>query len=197
MPWLLWICYSLPIEEYLHEDKNVHILGDCVIFCAIFCWRPLHLLLKVRIHLSLISTFVTMWRGKYQNMDNTKIGKEKISYWKNEEISGRKAHTKHKLIWNVSTITDAFLGQKRVNVCEHTVKNKPCELTLFWPRKTSVIVETFQLSFSVFFVCLSSGDLFIFSVKDSSFIFYFLSHISYFPYRNFSFNRFLVKHFRK
>ena len=35
----------------------------------------------------------TTWKGKYQSMDNTKIGKESgNSCQKNEEISGRKAH---------------------------------------------------------------------------------------------------------
>ena len=42
---------------------------------------------------------------------------------KNEEISRGKAHTNTwKLIRNILTITDAFLDQKRVNVCEHMVK---------------------------------------------------------------------------
>ena len=36
----------------------------------------------------------TTWKGKYQSMDNTKIGKESgYSCQKNEEISGRKAYT--------------------------------------------------------------------------------------------------------
>ena len=48
-------------------------------------------------------------------------------------------------------------------VCSHT-------FTLFWLRKTSEIIEMFQLSFHVF-VCLSSGDL-IFSVIVSSFFSY-------------------------
>ena len=40
-----------------------------------------------------------------------------------EEISGGKAHTNtRKLIRNISTVTDVFLNQKRVNVCEHMVK---------------------------------------------------------------------------
>ena len=56
-----------------------------------------------------------------------KIGKERgNSYWKNKEISGRNAHTsKWKLNWNFLTIIDVFLNQKRVNVCEHTVKMVP------------------------------------------------------------------------
>ena len=40
-----------------------------------------------------------------------------------EEISGGKAHTNtRKFIRNISTVTEVFLNQKRVNVCEHTVK---------------------------------------------------------------------------
>jgi hypothetical protein len=47
-----------------------------------------------------------------------KIAKERgISYWKNKEISKRKAHTNTRnLNWNILTITDIFLDQKRVNV---------------------------------------------------------------------------------
>ena len=38
-----------------------------------------------------------------------------------EEVSRGKAHTNTRnLIRNISTITDVFLNQKRVNVCEHT-----------------------------------------------------------------------------
>ena len=33
----------------------------------------------------------------------------------------------HKLIWNISTITDVFLDQKRVIVCEHMLKMAPRE----------------------------------------------------------------------
>ena len=54
----------------------------------------------------------------------TKIGKERENlFWKNEEIFGSKKHVNtQKFHWNVSTITDVFLHQKRVNVCEHMVK---------------------------------------------------------------------------
>ena len=38
-------------------------------------------------------------------------------------ISGGKAHVNtRKLNQNISTVTDVFLNQKRVNVCEHTIK---------------------------------------------------------------------------
>ena len=46
-------------------------------------------------------------------------------------------------------------------------------------RKISVIVEIFQLSFCVFWVCLSSGNLFIFLVKVSSFFSYCCISTSY------------------
>ena len=43
-----------------------------------------------------------------------------------KKISRWKAHTNTwKLNWNISTITDTVLDQKRVNVCEHTVKTGP------------------------------------------------------------------------
>ena len=49
------------------------------------------------------------------------MGKQTENLTKNEEISRGKANTnKRKLIRNISTITDVFLNQKRVNVCEHT-----------------------------------------------------------------------------
>ena len=60
-----------------------------------------------------------MWKGKYQNTDNTKNRKRKGKLLpKNEEISGQKSHTNtRKLDLNILMITDAFLDQKRVNVC--------------------------------------------------------------------------------
>ena len=58
-----------------------------------------------------------------------KIWKERgNSYWKNEKISGQKAHTNTRMTnWNVSIITDVFLNQKTVNVCEHMAKTAPRE----------------------------------------------------------------------
>ena len=53
-------------------------------------------------------------------------------------------------------------------VCSH-------KFTLFWLRKTSVIIKTFQWSFHVFVCAFLSGDLFIFSIRVSSFLF--LTHI--------------------
>ena len=68
---------------------------------------------------------------------------------------------KHKNIetWYIAAITGAFLDQKRVNVCEHTLMMVPHEtfhsdvapslshtFTLFWLRKASVIAEIHQVS---------------------------------------------------
>ena len=62
-------------------------------------------------------------------MDNTKNRKRKGKLLpKNEQISRRLSHTNtRKLDRNILPITDVFLGQKRVNVCEYTVKTEPSE----------------------------------------------------------------------
>ena len=59
-----------------------------------------------------------MWKGKYQNIDNTKNGKRKGKLLpNNEEISGGKAHAdRWKVIWYISTITGVFLNQKRAKI---------------------------------------------------------------------------------
>ena len=79
-----------------------------------------------------LATNIVKWKEntlkeKYQSMDNTKNRERKRKLLpKNEEISGRKAHTNtQKLNWNVSMITDVFLDHKRLNVCKHTVKTTP------------------------------------------------------------------------
>ena len=93
------------------------------------------------------------------------MNSKKILLPKKYEISGcKKQMNTHKLNWNVSTIRDVFLNQKRINVCERTVKMTPCDAVfsvcshtfiLFWLRKTYMSVEIHQLSFHVlFFVCL-------------------------------------------
>jgi len=62
-------------------------------------------------------------------MDNTKKGEN--YYQKNEEISRGKALTNTwKLILYILTITDVFLNQKRVDVCEHAVKMEPHEFLI-------------------------------------------------------------------
>ena len=83
-------------------------------------------------------------------LHETKISEQYITKnWKrkrnllpeNEEISGGNAHTNTwKLNWNVSTITDVFLDQKRVNVCEHTVKTASCG-TVFTMCSYSLLIK--------------------------------------------------------
>ena len=124
--------------------------------CLQFFWRPPHWLFMRVIRIIFLFLFI--------NAKNRKR-KGKLVL-KNEEISERKAHTNTwKLNWNILTITDVFLDEKRVNVCENMVKMAPheseklldgtfftvCSQTfiLFWLRKTSVIVNMFQLSFCV------------------------------------------------
>ena len=84
---------------------------------------------------------------------------------KEETLTGKwrdlQRKSTHKNLWYISTITDVILDQKRVNVCEHTVKMAPhgtiftvCShtFTLFWLRKTSVIIEIYKINLHVF-VC--------------------------------------------
>ena len=55
--------------------------------------------------------------------------KERENLPKIEEITGGKAHVNtRKLNQNISTITDVFLNQKRINVRENTVKMAPRDL---------------------------------------------------------------------
>ena len=51
------------------------------------------------------------------------IGKERELTKKLRDLQ-TKVHTnnKHMVTWNILAITDAFFDQKRINVCEHTVK---------------------------------------------------------------------------
>ena len=53
-------------------------------------------------------------------LQKKKLGKKRKLIPKNEEMSERKSHIQ-KLDRNILMITDAFLDQKRVNVCEHVV----------------------------------------------------------------------------
>jgi hypothetical protein len=119
----------------------------------------------------------------------TKVGKERgNSYRKNEEITRRKTHINtRKLNWNVSTITDVFLNQKRVNACEHTVTmasrnhvfimvpSLPCVHIHFLSsdRERHLWSSNISVKFPCVYVCLSSRNLFIFSVR-VSFLFLFI-----------------------
>jgi hypothetical protein len=74
---------------------------------------------------------------------------------KNEETSGGKAHTNtRKLNWDILMIKDVFLNQKTPSLpCSHTysllINKDICD----------------HQNISSFRVCLSSGDLFFFSVR--------------------------------
>ena len=128
------------------------------------------------------------------------------TYWKYEEISRWKAHISiWKLNWIILMIMNVFLDQKRVNICKHKVKMAPREsfkkvmfkkfergavftmcshtFTLFWSRKTSVIVEKFQLSFLCLCVSFIQRSLNFFG-KNFLFLFLFfvLSVLQYFPF---------------
>ena len=61
-----------------------------------------------------------MWKGKYRSTNNTKYGKGNGKLLsKIEEITEGKAHINtHKLNLNILKVTDVFLNQKRVNVCD-------------------------------------------------------------------------------
>ena len=107
-------------------------------------------------------------------MDNTKTGKGRgNSRRKNQEISARKTHIHtRKLNRYASRITNFFLNQKRVNVCEH-VRGTSFTACSHRLHLLFVIVETYQLSFHVY-KCLSSGVLFIFFGQSFFFISLFL-----------------------
>ena len=75
---------------------------------------------------------------------------------KNEEISGWKTRlSTRKLKWYASTITDVFLNHKKVNACV-LIEKDICDC-----RNVSVKLPCV-------YVCLSSWDLFIISVRVSS-----------------------------
>ena len=110
-------------------------------------------------------------KGKYQCMNNTKIEKEReYFYWKNEEIFRWKAHINTwKLNWYALTIKDVFLNQKMW-----------CHLYCISIYIYSLLIkkdisdcQNISVKLPCVYVCLSSGDLFIFSVRVSSFFLYF------------------------
>ena len=53
-----------------------------------------------------------MERDEYRIRDNKKIGKERETYWKTEELSGW-------LHWYVSTITDVFQSEESEYMWTH------------------------------------------------------------------------------
>ena len=107
-----------------------------------------------------------IWRKK------KKEEKKDETDWKNEEISGWKAHTNTwKLTWNVLMITDAFLNQKRVNayiyIYSLLIEKDICD---HW---------NVSVKLPCVCVCLSSRDFFIFSVRFSPFCSYFWCYLHF------------------
>ena len=110
-------------------------------------------------------SFHLIRKSKYDNyVERTEVGiKRGYSYLNNGEMSG------WKFIWNISTITDVFL-----------------EFILFWLRKTSVMVESFQLCFHVF-MCAFHSEIVSFHFFGKSSLF-----LSFYPFSFFSFFLFLL-----
>ena len=115
-----------------------------------------------------------MWKGKYWSTVNTKNRKRKGKLLpKNEEISWRKAYTNtQKFNWNILTITNILHDQKHTvktifTMCSHT-------FTLFWSKKTSMIVKIFQLNFCAF-VCAFHLEISTFFCRILLFLFLFLT----------------------
>ena len=111
---------------------------------------------------------ITMWKQKILKYSYKKIGiKRGNSYRKNEEISRWEAKINiRKLNWYFSTLIEVFLNQ--ITVCSHT-------FILFWLKND--LCESQNLSIKIpcallAKLCLSSGDLFIFSVRVSPFYSY-------------------------
>jgi hypothetical protein len=68
-----------------------------------------------------------MWKGKNQSMDNIKWERKRKTLTRKMKRSPEERHTR-KLISCISAITHVILDQKRVNVCEHTVKLMPRDM---------------------------------------------------------------------
>ena len=98
--------------------------------------------------------------------------KKKISYRKNEEISGWKAHINtRKINWNVLTIADVSLDQKRVCVKRETyIYSLLIEKDICDHKNVSVKLPCV-------YVCLSCGDHSMFLVR-VSFSYFWVTHTS-------------------
>ena len=123
-PWLLQQCpikdiltISVPFLFMLYLSFII-VCSQCPVFtsCLLFNYAQRKKVFDCRI-------IASRGKGKYRSTDNTKIGIQRRYSCRKIEISGWKAQiNKPKLNWYVSTITDVFLIQKRVNVGEHTIK---------------------------------------------------------------------------
>ena len=114
----------------------------------------------------------TMLKGKVpkyrQNKNRKRKRKLLMKKWR---ISRWKAYVNRgKLHWYVLTIIDVFLNQKRVNVCLYCVFTYIYSLLI---EKDICDHQNASVKLPYVYVCYSFGDLFIFSVRVSSFCSYF------------------------
>jgi hypothetical protein len=105
-------------------------------------------------------------------MDNTKIWKERGNPKKYEEISRWKAHTNTwKLNWYISTITDVFFNQ-----IMWTYRAIYLQCVHIQIEKDFCDSQNISVKLLYAYLCLSSSDLFIFSVRLFTFFSYFCAN---------------------
>ena len=74
--------------------------------------------------------------------------------------------------WYVSTFTEIFLNQKRMNVCEHTVKLEFTNIFSLLIQKDLCECRNESIKFPCVYLCLSSREHY-FSIRASPFYSYF------------------------
>ena len=101
---VLWTLFYICINWYTTEQWNINIS---------FYYMSMMNIFK--------SYFIENYTKKGTKRGNTKKKNEEVSRWK-AQINQKRTQ---KLNWYVSTFTEVFLNQKRINVCEHTLKMAP------------------------------------------------------------------------
>ena len=112
---------SLTVLIFTHHMITTTIFFNChVAFRTFLKLKYIHIKLQylnlfwkiLTEHFSILKNEVeAAWKGKYQRMDNTKIGKERGNSYKKKlrDIRMKRKHKHWKLNWNILTITDVFL----------------------------------------------------------------------------------------
>ena len=139
---------------------HTHILFNSLCVC-IYIYIYIYILHKIRERKrkTLTKNWRDLWRkGTHKHMKTYSKYFDGHRYFSQSEES--------EYMWTHDK--DRVCGAVVFTMCSHTS-------TLFWLRKTSVIVKTFQLSFHTF-VCLSSRDLLTFLVRVSTFFSYSLCY---------------------
>ena len=117
--WVFTYIYSPLIEKGISYSRNVSVK----LLCVYVCLSSGDLFIFFRKRFFFFAIFVTTWKGKYRSTDNSINRKRKGTHQKIKRSPDKSTHEhKHTATWNILAITDAFLDQKRVNVCEHPVK---------------------------------------------------------------------------